>query len=124
MVRQPRSSSRLLQLGWLCEIPNVETMRLDDLKDALEGRGFATGGDGRPVAREDLLPLTAEGDIAWLARRAATELAIDPDLRFLRYQNMVLPDVKGGQAPGLNGLGLSTALSAITKLLDPEQGKE
>ena len=68
-----------------------------------------------------LLPLTPEGDMAWQARRAATELAIDPDLRFIRYQDMVLPDVKGGQP--LAGLDLSSALSAITKLLDPEQGR-
>ena len=34
---------------------------------------------------------------AWLARRAATELAIDPDLRFIRFQDTVFPDPGAGQ---------------------------
>ena len=68
-----------------------------------------------------MLPLQPEPDLQWLARRTATELAVDPDLRFLRYQGMILPDVKTGQP--LGGLNLSTALSEITKLLDPAQGQ-
>ncbi len=123
LARQPQTSTRLLQLGWLCGLKDVETMPLDDLKDAIEGRGFAIGGDRVP-SLAGLLPLTAESDLAWLGRRAATELAIDPDLRFLRYQNMVLPDAQGGQAQGLNGIGPSMAIAEISRLLDPEQGKE
>jgi hypothetical protein len=120
VARQPRLSNRLLQLGWLCRLPDVERMPLGDLSEAIEGRGFAVDGNQTP-SLSGLLPITPEPDLQWLARRAATELAIDPDLRFLRYQNMVLPDVKGGQP--LNGLDLSAALSEITKLLDPEQGR-
>ena len=114
------ASNRLLQLGWLCGLKDVETMPLDDLKDALEGRGFAAEGEHTP-SLTGLLPLLPEPDLRWLARRAATELAVDPDLRFIRYQGMVLPDVKTGQPFG--GLNLSTALSEITKLLDPRKGR-
>ena len=96
-------------------------MRLDDLKDALEGRGFLANSDQTP-SLAGLLPLFPETDAAWLGRRAATELAVDPDLRFIRYQNMVLPDKKTGQA--LEGLNISSAIAEVAKLLDPQQGKE
>jgi hypothetical protein len=121
LARQPRSSTRLLQLGWLCGLPEVETMPLDDLKDALEGRGFAADGEQTP-SLAGLLPLVPEPDLSWLGRRAATELAVDSDLRFIRYQNMVLPDLKAGQP--LDALNVTSALAEVAKLLDPEQGKE
>jgi hypothetical protein len=120
MARAPRASNRLLQLGWLCGLKDVEAMPVDDLKDALEGRGFAPEGE-HTTSLAGLLPLLPESDLQWLARRAATELAVDQDLRFLRYQGMILPDVKTAQP--LGGLNLSTALSEITKLLDPAQGQ-
>jgi hypothetical protein len=123
LTRQSRSNLRLLQLGWLCRFADVEAMPLDDLKDAVEGRGFALDGDRVP-SMEGMVPLVPEPDVAWQARRAATELAVDSDLKFIRYGNMVLPDVPGGQAPNLNGLNLTTALGEISRLLDPEQGKE
>jgi hypothetical protein len=120
MARAPRTSNRLLQLGWLCGLHGVETMPVDDLKDALQRRGFAPEGeDTRSLS--GLLPLLPEPDLQWLARRAATELAVDPDLSFLRYQGMILPDVKTRQPMG--GLNLSTAITEITKLLDPAQGQ-
>ncbi len=121
LVRQPPANTRLLQLGWLCGLPEVETMPLDDLKDALEGRGFALNGDQTP-SLAGLLPLFPEPDLAWLGRRAATELAVDSDLRFIRYQNMLLPDSKTGQP--LNGLNVSSALAEVAKLFDSEQGKQ
>jgi hypothetical protein len=120
IVRQPAVSSRMLKLGWLCALPNAESMAPDALADALEGRGFAPNGDSVP-SLSGLLPITQERDMEWLARRAATELAVDSGLRFIRYQDMILPDVKDGQP--LAGLDLSSALSGLTKLLDPEQGK-
>ncbi len=121
LVRQPSSSTRLLQLGWLCGLPEVETMPLDDLKDALEGRGFAANGNQTP-SLAGLLPLFPEPDLSWSGRRAATELAVDTDLRFIRYQNMVLPDSKTGQP--LDGLNVSSALAEVARLFEPEQGKE
>jgi hypothetical protein len=120
VLRQPRSSNRLLQLGWLCGLPDVETMPLGDLQEALEGRGFVVDGD-QPPSLSGLLPPTPEPELQWLGRRAATELAIDPDLRFVRYQDMVLPDTENGQ--DFNGLNLTAALSEVAKLLDPGQGR-
>jgi hypothetical protein len=120
MVRQSPEGSRLLRLGWICEVPDAETRPLDALADAVEARGFMAKGDEIP-SLAGLLPIAPEGDMEWLARRAATELAVEPALRFIRYQDMVLPDVRGGQP--LAGLDLSSALSAITKLLDPDQVK-
>jgi hypothetical protein len=117
--RQTQSNSRLLKLGWLCELPDVENMPVDDLKEAIEGRGFALEGNQTP-SLSALLPPAPESDLQWQARRAATELAVDSDLRFLRYQGMVLPDQKLGQP--LPGLDLAAALGEITKLLDPGQG--
>src|SRR5271165_851040 len=76
LVRQPPANTRLLQLGWLCGLPDVETMPLDDLKDALEGRGFAAASDQTP-SLAGLLPLFPEPELSWLGHRAATELAVD-----------------------------------------------
>jgi len=123
LFRQPPLNTWLLQLGWLCGLPEVETMPLEDLKDALEGRGFAVDVDGNQTpSLAGLLPLFPEPALSWLGRRAATELAVDSDLRVIRYQNMVLPDLKTGQA--LDGLNVSSALAEVAKLFDPEQGKE
>ena len=96
-------------------------MPMDDLKDALEGRGFAAASDQTP-SLAGLLPLFPEPELSWLGRRAATELAVDSDLRFIRFQNMVLPDLKTGQP--LEGLNLSSALGEVIKLLDPQAVKE
>jgi hypothetical protein len=120
MVRQSQANARLLRLGWLCEIPDAETLPPDSLADAVETRGFMPKGDDAPSLSR-LLPIVPEGDTEWLARRAATELAVDSDLRFIRYQDMVLPDIKGGQP--LAGLDLSSALASITRLLDPGQAR-
>lgn len=123
--RQPPANQRLLQLGWLCGFPDVESMSVDDLKDAVENRGFSADGEQTP-SLAGLLPLVPEPDTAWLARRAATELAVDPGLKFLRYQGMILPDVPAGQlqAQGLGNLNLAGALGEITRLLDPAQGQQ
>ena len=122
--RRPASVTRLLRLAWLSELPEPEAMSLDRMKDALESRGFApdTAGKSPPVSLDRLLPLVAESEATWMARRAATEVAIDPGLRFLRYQDMVIPDTKAGEPP-MNAMGLSTAISGLKGLLDPEQAQ-
>ena len=99
-------------------------MPLDELRDALEARGYAldAGGRSQPVALDGLLPPAPEPEPVWLARRAASELAVDPDLRFLRFQDTVLPDTGTGGLPG--GVGLSTAMSELKRLLDPDQGEQ
>jgi hypothetical protein len=122
MDRRPGPIERLLRLGWLCDLPDPESMSPDDLKTALEARGYAVDAIARkqPAGLDRLLPLAPEPDLRWLARRAATELAIDPDLRFLRFQDTVLPDSGAGQP--LGNMGLSTAVSELKRLLDFNPG--
>jgi hypothetical protein len=123
MERRPAAVQRLLKLGWLCELPEPESMPVKQLKDALEGRGYAVdgGGPAQPVVIDRLLPPTPETEATWLARRAATELLIDSDLRFLRYQDVLVPDAGAGAAQPLSAVGLTTALSGIKRLLDLDQ---
>jgi len=124
MERRPAAAERLLRLAWLCDLPDPESMPLAELKDALEARGYAIDAAGKrqPAALDRLLPATPEPEPTWLARRAATELAVDPDLRFIRFQDTVIPDAGAGQP--LAGVGLSTALSELKRLLDPDQGQQ
>jgi hypothetical protein len=121
--RRPAGTERLLRLAWVCKLPDPESMPLDELRDALEARGYALdpGGRSQPVALDALLPPAPETEPVWLARRAASELAIDPDLRFLRFQDTVLPDTGTGGLPG--GVGLTTAMSELKRLLDLDQGE-
>ncbi|MGC8643402.1 MAG: hypothetical protein ACP5XB_26390 [Isosphaeraceae bacterium] len=125
LARQSRANQRLLQLGWLCGLPDVESMSLGDLKDAVESRGFLAQGDQTPSLAK-LLPLVPESELAWLGHRAATELAVDTDLKFIRYQGMILPDISAAQlqAQGLGGLNLASALGEINRLLDPQQNQQ
>ena len=97
--RRPGQVERLLRLGWLCELPEPESMSLDDLKNSLEARGYDLDGVASkpPAALDGLLPLAQSRSLQWLARRAATELGIDPDLRFIRFQDTVFPDAGAGQ---------------------------
>jgi hypothetical protein len=118
LVRQPKANGRLLALGWLNGHKDVETTPADDVKLALEGRGLDLEGDEIPPL-DSMLPVASEPEAHWLARRAATELAVDPDLRFIRYQGLLLPDSQLDQAPALGGLDAASALGEIAKLLDP-----
>ena len=72
MDRRPAGTERLLRLAWLCKLPDPESMPLDELKDALEARGYALDAAGRsqPVALDGLLPPTPEPEPVWLARRS------------------------------------------------------
>jgi hypothetical protein len=77
-----------------------------------------TKGPGPSAPLDRLLPPAVETEAIWLARRAATEIALDPGLRFLRYQDMVIPDPgPGQQAPNLNP---AMAFSELKRLLDPD----
>jgi hypothetical protein len=118
--RRPAPADRLMRLAWLCNLPDPESMPLDELKDALEARGYAADAGGRnpPPALDRLLPPVPEPEMLWLGRRAATELAVDSDLRFIRFNDMVVPDTGAGQP--LGGMGLNTAFSQLKKLLDPD----
>ncbi len=122
--RRPAGTERLLRLAWLCKLPDPESMPLGELKDSLESRGYAldAGGRSQPVALDALLPPVPEPEQVWLARRAATELSVDQDLRFIRFQDTVLPDAGTGGLPG--GVGLSTAMSELKRLLEVDQGQQ
>jgi hypothetical protein len=121
LERHPATVERLLRLAWLCGLPEPESMPLDDLKDALEARGYAAVAVSKnpPAPLDRLLPPGLEPEPFWLARRAATEVSVDTDLRFIRFQDTLIPDTGGGQP--LNGLGLSTALSELKRLLELDQ---
>jgi hypothetical protein len=114
VARRPKAVARLLRLGWLSGFKDPEGMSVDALADALEGRGFDPASSA-PVSVDRLLPTPVESDAQWLARRAATEVTYDEGVRFIRVQQMVLPEPVPGQP-----LDLKSALSALpdlTKLL-------
>jgi hypothetical protein len=121
MERRPAPNERLLRLAWLCRLPDPESTPLDDLKEALTTRGYTpeAAAKNAPASLDRLLRPVPEPEQMWLARRAATEVTVDSDLRFVRFQDTVIPDTAGGQ--GLNGIGLNTALSELKRLLDVDQ---
>lgn len=120
LERRPAGVERMIRLAWICELPDPETMSAKDLKDALESRGYAVDQavKSAPQSLDKLLPPATETDAAWLVRRAATEVSVDSGLRFVRYQNLLYPDTPMGPATG--GLGLSTALEELKRLLNPD----
>jgi hypothetical protein len=115
MVRRPKTSARLLRLGWRSGFPNPETRSLEGLKSALEARGFNLMSN-EPVGIDDLLPIPAESEDQWLARRAATEVTHDTGLKFLRVGPMIIPEIGPGQPIG-PGFVMDT-LPDLTKILD------
>ncbi len=117
--RVPRERSRLLRLAWTSQLPNPETLKLTDLKDALQGRGFDVSSK-TPIAIDALRPPQLESDATWNLRRAATELSVDSGLRFLRYQGMLLPEPAAGQP--LEGMDASTAIGTLKQLLGDDPG--
>jgi hypothetical protein len=114
-VRRPKANARMLRQGWLSGFRDVESMKPVDLKDALEARGFAVGSD-EPVAIDRLLPALHETEEQWLARRAATEVSVDPGLRFIRVQNLLLPEPLPGQLLTLDAA--KAMLAGLAPLLD------
>ena len=124
MTQRPLAVERLLRLAWLSELPDPEAMPLDELKGALEARGYApdTAGKSPPAPLDRLLPPVPETESLWRGRRAATEVANDPGLRFVRFQDMVMPDAQPGNQ-AFNAMGLTTAVSELKRLLDPNQAQ-
>ncbi len=106
---------RMLQLGWLSNFPDVEAMSVNDLEQALEGRGFAPEAD-TPVSLDSLLPPQSENNAKWLVRRASTEVIHDEGGRFLRYQGLIIPEPAPGEAPPA-AASLNAALSSLKELL-------
>jgi hypothetical protein len=97
VARRPEADARLLRLGWLAGLGGVETMSVDELKAALQFRGRLRA--DAPAWVDALLPLAPEPDDRWRARRAATELAAEPGLRFVRFRQLTLPETGPGSDP-------------------------
>jgi hypothetical protein len=125
LERRPRGQGNLLRLAWLRQVPDVESLSLADLEQALDARGvdLTLAVRGEPTAIDRLLPPMTESAATWLGRRAATEVTIDPDVRFLRYNDLVLPDAGAQAGQPLGGIGLETAMSELKRLLDPDQNR-
>jgi hypothetical protein len=111
--KRSEANQRLLRLGWRAGFADVESMAVDDLKGGLEGRGFAVNGDDL-AAVDDLLPVMPEPEPKWQIRRAATEVTLDSSQRFIRYNNLILPEASGG---GMPGAGPGDALAALSSML-------
>ena len=94
---RPEAQRRMLRQGWRARFLEVETMPEAQLRAGLEDRGFAPV-ENDPAPIDDLLPIPLELDRRWLARRASTEVLTDPDLRLIRFGELVLPDPGSGGA--------------------------
>ena len=115
----PRDQSRFLRLAWTCQIPEPESMKAADLKEALKGRGFDVS-VATPVSIDALRSPQNETDLAWNLRRAATELSVDPGLRLIRYQGMLMPEPTKGEPPA--AINPAIAIGALKQLLGDDPG--
>ncbi len=110
--RRPDSLARLQRLAWRSNLPDPESLSLEDLKGALEARNVLTTGDA-PVAIDDLLPLPLESEPQWRLKRAATEVQNDKALWFALHEGALIPEGAGAQPMSLMGL-LPDALRSLT----------
>ena len=114
IAKKPKSAEHLLRLAWSSGLPDPEGMTVDELKLALEGRGFDPSLKSS-VALDGLLPPRVETDTDWRVRRAATEVTNDTGLRFVNHLGITLPEPAPGQP--LEPKGALAALSALGSLL-------
>jgi len=114
--RRDKDAGRMLRQGWIARFDDVESRPLEELKSDLQGRGFAMS-DVDPAPVDRLLPIPVESDRRWLARRAATEVAQEPTLRFVRHLGLVLPERTGAGEGDLQG-----ARAALNLLLNDHPG--
>jgi hypothetical protein len=121
--RPPAPVERLLRLGWLSKIPNPEEMSVEQMKVSLEARGYDIDAESRsqPPNLDRLLAPVVESEAQWLTRRAATEVSVDDGLRFVRFNEMIMPDSRGGVLAA-GDLNLTAALSQLERVLDLQSG--
>ncbi|HMB04955.1 MAG TPA: hypothetical protein VKP69_14595 [Isosphaeraceae bacterium] len=119
VTRRPRPLGRLVRLGWLAGIEDVETMTPAALERALAGRGVALDGPAT-ASVESLLPLLPESEDQWRTRRAATEVLRDPSLRYVRFTRLTLPEPAPDEVDELPPYVLDTpsALTALQSLVE------
>ncbi len=116
IAKRPPEVARLLRRAWAAGLESPESLAVADLTAALEARGVPTGDvDEAPIDR--LLPIPAEDDARWHARRAATEIREEPALRWVRYGDLVYPEGEPGAAPDQAAMA-GAALGALRGLLD------
>jgi hypothetical protein len=94
--RRSELAAQALRSAWLLGLADPETTPLVRLKDAIASRGTNLEG-AQPIALDRLLPPGFEPDDRWLLRRAATEVLHDEGLRFIRFDNTILPEPVPGQ---------------------------
>ncbi len=125
LARRPPDVARKLRQAWRVKFDDAETKPLADLESSLENRGFASTGD-TPVLIDDLLPVPPEPDARWRARRAATEVAQEKSLKFIRTQGMVMPDGPPGEGANplaaVNGL-VKSILGGDAQAEDPLEAR-
>jgi hypothetical protein len=90
ITRQNAQTAQLLRFGWLASVKDVESLSIDELTETLELKGEIPLDD--PAAVDGLLPLYPESDATWRMRRAATEVALEPGLRFVQFRQFVLAE--------------------------------
>ena len=111
VVRRPKWATRLLLLGWKAGVEGVESMPRDALREALAGRGIAPN-DRSPVTVDDLLLRPSESEASWRLRRAATEVAQEPGLWFVRAHGLVLPE-GDPHGPGAAAFALTDLVNGL-----------
>jgi hypothetical protein len=125
VTRRPPEVARKLRQAWRVKFDDAETKPLADLESSLENRGFASTGD-TPILIDDLLPVPPESDAKWRARRAATEVAQEKSLKFIRTQGMVMPDGPPGEGANplaaVNGL-VKSILGGDAQAEDPLEAR-
>ncbi|MFO0909829.1 MAG: hypothetical protein U0794_16025 [Isosphaeraceae bacterium] len=91
ITRRSEVAARLLREAWRLGFGSPETMSRASLEDGLRDRGLDPASD-HPMSVDDLLPLASESDALWMARRAATEVSLEPTLRYVVVAGNLMPD--------------------------------
>lgn len=116
--RRSAEDGRWLRLGWLAGLDDAETLTPPVLGDAL--RKLAPLRPDDPARVDALLPTYPETEEDWRTRRAATEVAVEPGLRFVRFRQFILPETGTGTGNGPGGEALPRTAS---ELLDSPSGR-
>jgi hypothetical protein len=128
ITRRDPESALMLRLAWRAGLPEIEpeSVTVEAIRPRLEGRGVVmTGQDQAPL--DGLVALGPEDDATWAVRRGATEVSVEPGLRFVNAMGMVVPEdaaqkVADGGVGALDPSLLSRALGGALQQLTGEAG--